>query len=118
MLDDMRAHPSESKPARRVQVATTAGPASLGDMLYDRAMEHLSIHSSVLRTSTADQGDHRQGQARVRNLPESAPASEPKKSGPVDVPALSREEVVHIADRVAQVLRQRERFVRERQGRL
>lgn len=110
---------SRHMPQRRVQDDMVSDSTSPVDALFDRAMRQwqMALPNQVLPAVPAQAG--LRGSASVPDSvqlrAESSTASALVE--PLPATALSREEVVHIADRVTQVLKQRERFERERQGR-
>ena len=112
----------EPKPAQRPlprgeeSTAAVSSPrASLGDVLFDQAMLHralprFELHELPAASVGTAAGSFQQapGPARAGSIAGSHPGAE--------APALSRAEVVRVADQVERLLKQRERFERERRG--
>ncbi len=92
------------------------GNPSLGDLLYDQAMKHPVMPGLALRMLPEAEARRPRPEALDHRAIESGETPRRPASMP-PAPVLSRDEVTQVADQVAQMLKQRERFERERQGR-
>ena len=103
--------------SRRLPDAT-ASPTSPGDALYDQAMHQwrMTLPGQQITAGAAPTASSSLQTISDTRQSNSGPAMPMGVTAPPAAAALSREEVSTIADRVAQVLGQRERFERERQG--
>jgi hypothetical protein len=88
---------------------------SLGDLLYDQAMKHPVMPGLALRMLREAEARRPCPEALDRAIESGETPRRPASMPPS--PVLSRDEVTQVADQVAQMLKQRERFERERQGR-
>lgn len=102
-------------PRGEAQAAPNSPPASLGDALFDQAMQHRALPRFELHALPA--APVATTAASAQQALASTPATSVAGShSPIEAPALSRAELVRVADQVERLLMQRERFERERRG--
>jgi hypothetical protein len=111
----------EARPARRpvlrgeAPAAPNSPPASLADVLFDQAMQHRAAPRFELHALPAVPLDT--AAASAQQPPGRGPAhGMAEVHSPIEAPALSRAELVRVADQVERLLMQRDRFERERRG--
>lgn len=121
--DALAWRPSHSHPVATRRQAQRPRPAApdpganpgLGDLLYDQAMKRPVMPGLALRMLPEAEARRPRPEALDRAIESGETPRRPASMPPA--PVLSRDEVTQVADQVAQMLKQRERFERERQGR-
>ena len=104
------------RPRRGVEPRPLAAPPpSFGDALFDQAMQHRALPRFELRPLPAAPIEADAASAeQVRSAPRVA--SVPGRSALAELPPLTHAELGRVADQVERLLKQRERFERERRG--
>ena len=104
------------RPRRGVEPRPLAAPPpSFGDALFDQAMQHRALPRFELRPLPAAPIEADAASAeQVRSAPRVA--SVPGRSALAEPPPLTHAELGRVADQVERLLKQRERFERERRG--